>query len=239
MPLFSIITVTKNNDASLQKTAASITAQSCTDYEWIIVNGGAALPKYYPALLIEEPDNGLYEAMNKGLRQARGVYLLFLNAGDCLSDPDILRTLSIIAMMEEPDILYGDALETGMHYKKARSHQTIDCGMITHHQAIYYKREIVVDLTYDTQYRIAGDYDFTRRALKKAKTIHYCPAALCLFEIGGLSQKHASLGRKEEYTIRRRSGVSLYKNILITGRQFIAAIVKSVLPPLYRYLRAV
>lgn len=236
---FSIITITKDNAAGLGKTQESVSMQSLRDFEWIVVNGGKALQNIFADILIEEPDNGIYDAMNKGLGAATGQYIVFLNAGDRFSDPDILSTIKRAANFDDPDILYGDALEEGLSYKKARHHKKIDRGMITHHQSIYYKRGLIEDMRYDTSYKIAADYDFTRKALKSAKNIHYCPAALCLFEAGGVSEQNRKEGRKEEFIIRKKNGVSTVMNIFVTARQFLAATIREKSPRLYQALRRV
>lgn len=241
-PLFSVITVTKNNCAGLGATYASLSAQSCNDYEWIVVDGastdGTLLFLSKDGLLdccVSTPDDGIYDAMNKGIARAKGRYLIFMNAGDRFSDPDILSTLLKIIAAEDPDFIYGDALESGGLYKKAR--HNIERGMITHHQAMLYKRGTIGDLRYDMRYKIAADYDFTFRFLKRAKTIHYCPAALCIFEEGGLSQKKRRHGRNEEFLIRNNQDIPPAENIAVYMRQTLAAFIKAFMPALYRKLR--
>lgn len=123
LPLFSIVSVTYNNLAGLHRTAQSVAAQSCRDFEWIVIDGGsedgsarfledfsfenggsfedresfknrAASPALPGYFWISEPDAGIYDAMNKGLARARGRYTIFMNAGDCLASP---RTLGLVA----------------------------------------------------------------------------------------------------------------------------------------------
>src|SRR5690606_1825584 len=96
-----LITVTKDNLFGLQVTAQSIQAQSEKDYEWIVIDGASTdgtqdYLQSAPAAWISETDRGIYDAMNKGIERATGRYVLFLNAGDMLSDPDILSTLARI-----------------------------------------------------------------------------------------------------------------------------------------------
>jgi len=241
-PLFSIITVTKNNVSGLSATYASISKQSCPDYEWIVVDGASTdttlLFLSKDGLLnhcVSEPDRGIYDAMNKGIDRARGNYLVFLNAGDCFSDPDILSVIAKIAAAENPDFIYGDALENGGRYKKAR--HDIEAGMITHHQAMFYKRSLIGDKRYDINYKIAADYDFTFRMMKSANNIHYCPAAFCIFEKGGLSQSNRGTGREEENTIRKNHGVAMLKRAAVRVRQTIACALKNLAPSLYWKLR--
>ena len=102
MPTFSIVTVVLNDLSGLRKTAASLAHQSFTDFEWIVVDGastdqqkpdpGALTPE--PIVFISEPDQGIYDAMNKGWKLASGEWILFLNAGDALCQD---RTLEDVA----------------------------------------------------------------------------------------------------------------------------------------------
>jgi putative colanic acid biosynthesis glycosyltransferase len=242
-PLFSIVTITRNNLHGLKATARSVETQSFRQFEWIVIDGNSTdgTKEYLPSLPADtqsEPDNGLYDAMNKGIDKSGGDYILFLNAGDVLSDADILATLSIQIKADNPDFLYGDALETGGFYKKARTHTGIDLGMFTHHQAMLYRTALICDLRYDTGYKIAADYGFTRAFLKKAKTISYCPAALCIFETGGVSQQNQRLGRLEQFAIRRKDNVTFLRNAGIYACQNTASLCKKHTPALYRSLKS-
>lgn len=214
MPLFSIVTVARDNLDGLKRTYASVAAQSMRDLEWIAVDGGSAdgsaeflsaLPPSLPVpvLWTSGPDGGIYDAMNKGMDRAGGDYLLFLNAGDTLAAADTLERLAaaIAAAPEPPGFVYGDALEDG-RYKKARAHAKSAWGMFTHHQAMLYRRETAGDLRYDLSYEIAADYKFTRRVLEKSRAVLYSPFPLCRFEPGGISQRRVREGRREQLRIR-------------------------------------
>src|SRR5690606_8146265 len=105
----------------------------------------------------------IYDAMNKGLARATGEYVWFLNGGDCLSDMNVLRDVQqSIRDGLYPDLLFADAREDG-HIKEAQDLDALVRGMITHHQAILYRRKTIGSSRFDTQYRISGDYDFTLR----------------------------------------------------------------------------
>lgn len=242
-PLFSIITVTKNNLRGLNATWGSVKAQSFKDYEWIVIDGLSDdgtkdLLSTLPAHTLSEADNGIYDAMNKGAGRARGDYIIFLNAGDLFADPDILSTLFKAIRAESPDFIYGDALETGGFYKKARHHTKIDWGMITHHQAMLYRRDLIHGLQYDTKLQIAADYAFTTAFLTQVKNIHYIPCAICIFEEGGISQKNRLSGRQEQFTIRMRAQTcSPGKNIVIYAVQTLSAFLRTKYPALYFRLR--
>ena len=123
-PKFSIITVTYNAAAVLEDTIQSIITQTYKNVEYIIVDGASTdgtlkiIERYRPHIhtVISEKDNGLYDAMNKGLALATGDYVCFLNAGDCLHEDDTLQNMvhSVIeaeCMHTEndvPDVIYGE-----------------------------------------------------------------------------------------------------------------------------------
>lgn len=236
-PFFSVVTITRNNLGGLLRTCASLRAQHCEDYEWIVIDGASSdgtpdfLHRTDGVHFVSEPDDGLYEAMNKGLDAARGRYVIFMNAGDSFAASDTLGKIIFHATGHHADFLYGDALEEtpeGLAYKKARPHSRMGRGMITHHQAMIYRREAVGSLRYDTRYTIAADYDFTVRFTMNGRACLYCPFALCVFESGGVSQQKSLLGRNEQFTIRRRvlgwpawkaAGLWLYQAAAWHGRR--------------------
>lgn len=243
-PLFSIVTVTKNNIRGLNETFDSVKMQSCKDYEWIVIDGLSEdgtkeLLATLSAQSVSEPDDGIYDAMNKGIERAQGDYIVFLNAGDKFADPDILSTLSKAIRAETPDFIYGDALETGGFYKKARPHTKIDWGMVTHHQAMLYKRGAIGSLRYDKTLRIAADYGFTAAFLAKAKNIHYIPCAICIFEEGGISQRQRQLGRQEQYALRAAYRIcSPVKNMTVYAGQSASTFLREKMPKVYFMLKS-
>ncbi len=242
-PCFSIITVTRDNLTGLKSTAESILMQKNKEYEWIVIDGHSQdgsidFLKTTDSHWISAPDEGLYDAMNKGIDRANGTYIIFLNAGDRFADPE---TLSIVKKRKGADFIYGDSFEGDITqkplFKKALSYKQIDKGLFTHHQAMYYKRACIGSLRYDLSYDIAADYDFTRKFLKKTDTTSYIPEALCLFELGGLSQRNVIKARKEQFQIRKKDGVPWIKNAIIYYIQTIAYRLKNLSPRLYWWLR--
>ncbi|MCC7304811.1 MAG: glycosyltransferase [Alphaproteobacteria bacterium] len=246
-PLFSIVSVTLNNLQGLNRTFNSVKCQSFQGFEWIVIDGASndgteSFLKEHGDCWISEPDRGLYDAMNKGIDHARGDYILFLNAGDALTGPDTLQKIYEAVKQSKPDFVYGDSYEelAGQHnYKPARSHLSAHRGMFTHHQAMLYRRIRIGGLRYNLNYKIAADYDFTCRFLKKTNAILYLPFPLCVFESGGVSQKKAVLGRREQFKIRlkNRTG-SLPANILVYAAQSALWTLRGFMPGLYWRLKS-
>ncbi len=254
--LFSVITVTKDNLDGLTHTVKSTALQTHTDYEHIIIDGASTdgtsayinsvilseSEGYQKIIFMSEPDDGLYDAMNKGLAKATGDYVIFMNAGDVFADADILELIAE-QMETHPDFLYGDALETdssgNLFYKKAHPYTKAARGMFTHHQSMIYKRELIADLRYDTAYKLAADYDFTLRALNNVQRVTYCPFPICIFESGGLSQTHANTARTEERDIKIKLGKASQAVAHVTAaRQALSFKLKSCAPSLYWRLKS-
>ena len=109
----SIITVNFNNVEGLRKTAESIVSQTFQDFEWIVIDGGSTdgskeLIEQYSdriAYWCSEKDSGIYNAMNKGVRYAKGEYINFMNSGDCFADSSVLSDVS--ERLLDNVILYG------------------------------------------------------------------------------------------------------------------------------------
>lgn len=241
-PLFSIITVAKNNLDGLKQTHQSIIIQTVRDMEWIVIDGASTdgtadwLATTQDTNWTSESDAGIYDAMNKGLDRAKGTYALFLNAGDTLADPDTLEKITDYIGTTRPDFIYGDAWESG-NYKTARPHTKILWGMPTHHQAMFYRIYAKNMIRYDTAYKISADYAFTLRVLQQAQDVTRYPLPICTFQPGGVSQHRVLTGRLEQFIIRKKLGTPILYNAAIFCAQTFAYILRKIIPPLYWYLK--
>lgn len=184
-PLISVITITYNASATLPITLASVAEQTFTDFEHIIVDGAStddtiliARKAGTPGLrIISEPDNGLYDAMNKGQRLARGKYLIFLNSGDKFHTPETLMAYSEAIKSKNPDIIYGDTdivdiegKRLGPRHLSAPEILTFESfreGMLICHQAFMVRKKIAPQ--YDIDYKYSADYDWCIRCIKASK----------------------------------------------------------------------
>lgn len=180
-PLISIITITYNAAGELAPTMKSVKEQSFTDYEHLIVDGASTDKTLeiarsiggQPLRILSEPDNGLYDAMNKGLNLAKGKYLLFLNAGDAFHSKDVLAAYANAAE-NNADIIYADTVivDSDRNIVSPRhlsapeilSFNSFSKGMLICHQAFMVRKELAP--TYNLSYRFSADYDWTVRCLK-------------------------------------------------------------------------
>ena len=216
--LFSVITVTYNASQWLERTIQSVISQSYPHIEYIIVDGNSTdgtlelIKKYQSAIThcISEPDRGLYDAMNKGLKLASGDYVWFINAGDRLySETTVQEIVNRIDEKNLPDIVYGETAivdaqgnPLGMRRLKTPENLTwksFSMGMLVCHQSFIVKRAIAEP--YDLQYRFTADYDWCIRCLKKADTAFNTHLILSRFMEAGLSAENRKESLKERYRI--------------------------------------
>lgn len=208
--LLSIVTVTKNNLPGLQRTVASVAEQEGIDYEYVVVDGGSSDGSKdflinsgaVVSRWISEPDDGIYDAMNKGIRLARGEWVLFLNGGDLLSSHDALAVFARDHLdYADFSMVYTDSYEEmadgEVRLKRARSHRLLSFGMFTHHQAMLFRREHII-AGYDPHYKVAGDYALVAALVSSGgKVTKLAANAICVFQSGGLSQRQVLQGRAE------------------------------------------
>ncbi len=185
-PLFSIITVTFNASSTIATTLRSVGEQTCRDFEHIIIDGASTddtlklieRVQCSNRKLTSEPDSGIYDAMNKGLDQATGKYVLFLNAGDAFHSPDTLAHIAdAIFHNDFPGIVYGqtDIVDakgrfiTHRHLKAPDnlSRESFAEGMVVCHQA--FVALTALTSTFDLKYRFSADYDWCIQCLQHSR----------------------------------------------------------------------
>lgn len=186
MPLFSIITICYNAAETIERTLESVDCQTFGDYEHLIVDGASTdktvdmvIARANPRRrLISERDNGLYDAMNKGIVNTSGKYLIFLNAGDKFHDSGILDAIAeTISSNGSPGIVYGqtdivdnNGCRIGPRHLSAPSTLTFSSfasGMLVCHQAFVALRRIAPK--FDTGYRFSADYKWCVECLKNSR----------------------------------------------------------------------
>jgi glycosyltransferase involved in cell wall biosynthesis len=220
-PKISIITVTYNAARALHTTLANIASSNYPAFEVIVVDGGsrdgtAGVVREYAwriDRLVSEPDEGIYDAMNKGLALAGGEYVWFINAGDTIHDPQtITRIFDDRPAGERADIYYGETLILspegtirGLRKKKLPERMTWHSfrrGMVVCHQSILVRRAIAP--RYDRTYRLAADVEWVLVSLRRAATIVNTHTILSEFVEGGASTVHRKTALWERYDIMRR-----------------------------------
>lgn len=242
MKRLSIISITYNNFKGLTKTLAlfqSFDFQS--DIEIVIVDGGSkdeTLDFLKNQTLtdnwVSEPDKGIYDAMNKGLKMANGEYVWFLNAGDyAFSIESLLRVLE--GLKTGPDALYGETMLVDSQGNEigTRSEQTtrklpsklnwnsFKRGMNVGHQAFIIKKSLA--LPYHTKWKHVADIDWMIRCLKQCKTVLNIESIIVKFTLDGHSTVHRKASNKERFQVLQlHYGIftNLWSHFLILIRNF-------------------
>lgn len=249
--LITVVTIVWNDLAGFLKTKESLNRQTFHDYQWVIIDGAstdgtanaATDLKGENIISVSEPDNGIYDAMNKGLKLSTGEYVVFMNAGDLFFSENTLKTVAKKITEEDPDIIYGDSIDADERnnkyfHKKARGHKKINYGMFACHQSIYYKNPKAKGIQYSTEYKIAGDYEFTARALKASQRILYIAEPLSIFDSTGISNSRALLGRKENWRIQKEIlALPTHHRIINQVTYALASLAKNKFNLIYRILR--
>lgn len=226
----TIITVTYHAEKVLQRTLDSVSKQTYTQIEHLIIDGASkddtvkiaeayqsTVP--YQVVIQSEPDRGLYDAMNKGLRKATGDYLVFLNAGDTLHAEDTLsivaNTQHLASNAQRSAVLYGDTAIVDnkgnfLHLRRLRppkqlTWKSFKQGMLVCHQAFYVRRDIAQQEEYDLQYCHSADVDWCIRVMKRAEKLHLpllnTNTILADFLEGGDSTQNHHASLKERYRV--------------------------------------
>lgn len=224
-PRFSIITVCRNAADTIEDTLQSVTSQSYHHVEYIIIDGAstdgtlAVIERYRECIarVVSEPDGGLYDAMNKGLRLATGDYVCFLNAGDRLHEGDTLarmvHTLQAfqpdVTMDTLPDVIYGETalVRADGHFLRMRrlraprvlTWKSFRLGMLVCHQAFFARRDLAC--SYDLSYRFSADFDWCIRILKQAHATFNTRLTLIDYLHQGLTTRHRRASLWERFRI--------------------------------------
>lgn len=239
----SIITICYNAVATIEKTILSVINQDYNDIEYIIIDGGSSdgttdiIKKYENniAYWISEPDKGIYDAMNKGIKAATGEWINFMNSGDTFVDNNVISRIGFEKLNKNIVYVYGDNLnlhDDGKQiYKKAKNRKIVNIGIICCHQSSFVSTRNKDLLFFDTKYRISADYNQQLSLYKYygGKAFYYFPHPISVYERdNGISAKARSLLFKEKFYIHIR-------NKCIIGTVFDALFyIKSLLTRLIR-----
>lgn len=199
---YSIITINYNNKSGLESTIKSVLSQSCNDYEYIIIDGGSTdgsievIQQYADHITywVSEPDNGIYHAMNKGVAQAKGDYLSFMNSGDCFYDKDVLLNLK---QQVGYDIIEGKVYDISTRQFSYKSTDKPTMMFFYRgglgHQACLIRSQLLRDEPYDECLRFAADWKFfVKKIIFDNCSYHFVNLPVVSFEGNGTSTKNIS-----------------------------------------------
>lgn len=205
---YSIITINYNNRDGLERTIKSVINQTYQDFEYIIIDGGSTdgsvdvIKKYADKIdyWVSEPDKGIYNAMNKGILQAHGEYLNFMNSGDCFYNDEVLENLLEILHY---DIILGKAYTNQMIISpKAPITLNNLCIYGFNHQASFFIKELFIDSLYDENYKLLSDWKFiVEKLIFEQRTNIIVDKFIVNYDLTGISSQNMEIAQKEQYVI--------------------------------------
>lgn len=227
-PFFSIITVSYNSVKTIAQTIESVLNQPFADFEYLIIDGGSTdgtvelvksyQPKFGKKLIfVSENDNGIYDAMNKGLKLAKGELVGIINSDDWYDDSTLQRVYEESCKHKQAGVYYGLLMNyrgdkvfraTGYH------HDFLNESIISHPTCFISKSIYEKFGQFDLQYRLAADYDLILRLYKNGVNFYFISQILAHFREGGSTDVHKNKSRRETYLIYYRHG-------LITRKKYI------------------
>ncbi len=235
----TVATVTYNAESMLEPTLHSVEEQTHRNVEHLIVDGNSsdntlelvreylerngAEAERHEIILVSEPDEGLYDAMNKALQKATGHYIVYMNAGDTFHSADTLETVARFACRHAsgealPAVVYGqpDVVDEEGNYLHPRhltaparlTWRSFQRGMLVCHQAFYARTDLAQQCPYDRRYRFSADFDWCvrimRKAARKKLPLVYTGTTVADFMDGGMTTKNHSLSLRERFRIMTR-----------------------------------
>jgi putative colanic acid biosynthesis glycosyltransferase len=219
----SIITVTRNNAGGLENTLRSIEAlESADSFEWIIIDGHStdntdalvAENRERIDLFAKDEGSGIYGAMNQGVSLATGEYIIFMNAGDCFADSEVVSRLlpSLTG-----DLVFGTAVnENDSAQLPFRGLEQPWRRMPFSHQALFARRSLLLMHPFDLKFKIAGDFEFVLWALSEGYEFVETHILVARVERGGVSEMKVFPRVGECYRASRRhcKGFALHLHYL-------------------------
>lgn len=210
-PKLSIVTVCYNCAHMLEKTITSIMDQDSDNFEYIIVDGGSTdntrqILKRYAGRIdccVSEPDNGIYDAMNKGVGMSRGHYVIFMNAGDTFADGSTVGRL-LSSADTDADVVYGDVIKHGADGEDIvreaeephNSHRMFFC-----HQSAMATRESLLRHPFDLSHPYSADFKFFKTLIQQKAKFQHVGFPVARFDTTGISNRRRSAGLRDNMRV--------------------------------------
>ena len=235
-PLISIVTVCFNAVNNIEETILSVISQSYENIEYIIIDGGSTdgtvdIIKKYESKIhywISEPDQGVYDAMNKGINRATGKWINFMNAGDTFYYQNTLELCANLLNKERNiDVLYGNTIliyNNASYLAYPYRLNNLNNHMIFCHQSSLIKRELLENNLFNLEYKIAADYNQIKTLYKQGYKFHHINKPIAYYEAeNGISSTRIKEQEIEYAKINHgnKSKKYYYSYIIIIIRHFI------------------
>lgn len=237
--MFTIIVVSYNNKDLIGRTLNSLLNQNFKEYELVVIDGGSSdgsldefnnykllFPNFY---LISEPDDGIYDAMNKGVKYASGDYIYFLNLGDAFFNNDVLLNVSqIIKKNYMYAIYYGNIVwgEQVINYPRKLSMIYFLFERMVCHQAIFASKSYLLNYPFDITLRLCADRDWLTRIIREGALYKKIDIIIAKYDINGASSNYNRYNVDSIRAIRKSFGV--LGVIIVKVKRFFGKILRSI-----------
>jgi glycosyltransferase involved in cell wall biosynthesis len=246
-PFFSVITVSYNSQDTIGQTLKSILNQTHTDFEYIIIDGGSTdntlseIEKYRNLFsqknikftCISEKDEGIYDAMNKGIKLSKGEWISIVNSDDFLSLNALELVINILNRNTTPDLIHGNIrvfseADTEV-LKPDLDLRILNVTMNIFHPSVFVRRKVYLDLKFfDKKYKLTADWDFLKKVYNNGYHIQYIDEVLSNFRKGGAGSGFKRVHLIERYQIRHKTrGI---KNILYDAKDILILLYYTMFP---------
>jgi glycosyltransferase involved in cell wall biosynthesis len=237
----SVITVCYNAIQGIEKTILSVISQTYPSIEFIVIDGGSVdgtmdvIKKYQDKIsyMVSEADNGIYDAMNKGLKAVTGEWINFLNAGDVYYNSQSIENIFSSEISNEVDVVYGYQIHNFIYGKFVRRKLPLSFfkkGMPFGHESSFVRSEVMRRYGFDTDYCIAADYHFFFHLYALGKKFQFVDVLVAVFDCSdgvSTSDKTALLTLFE--TSKVNGSIGTFKYIKSWIRTYAAIKTKSMI----------
>lgn len=207
----TIVTVTFDDKAALERTLHSVESQDYAHLEHVIVDGGSSdgsvdvIRQYGHTNVtwVSEPDNGIYDAMNKGVRMAKGVWVNFMNSGDTFVHESTVSQL-VEQLQPDDDLVYGDTnfvSEDSQEVIKAKGPETLWMALNFNHNSLFVRRELLLRHPFNLNYNIVADSEFVIWCYRNDCSFRNTGQVINNYRRGGYSDENSVMRSIERWKL--------------------------------------
>ena len=221
--IVTIITVCRNHAQELERTIRSVESQTWQEKEYLVIDGASTddsldVIKAHEASItrwVSEPDQGIYDAMNKGVKMAQGEWVIFMNAGDTFAEDDTLQR--VFGNPLDADVIYGDVIK-GELVKKAEAprnaHRMFYC-----HQSAFVRTSCLREFPFDIRHRMSADFKQVKQMYLSGKTFRQLDFPVANFDTQGVSNRNRSAGLYDNIQVIRETD-NLWEQVKLLPRLY-------------------
>ena len=226
--IVTIITVCRNHAQELERTIRSVESQTWQEKEYLVIDGASTddsldVIKAHEASItrwVSEPDQGIYDAMNKGVKMAQGEWVIFMNAGDTFAGDDTLQR--VFGNPLDADVIYGDVIK-GELVKKAEAprnaHRMFYC-----HQSAFVRTSCLREYPFDIRHKMSADFKQVKQLYLNGKRFRQLDFPVANFDTQGVSNKNRSAGLYDNIQVIRETD-RLWEQVRLLPRLWITYLI--------------